>query len=159
GLLALGRLAPRRDRVAAARGAAFAAAMRVIDRVHGDAAIVRAAAQPALAPGLADRDVHVIGVRHAADGGAAAAAPHALLARVEAQDDVILVAADELGVGAGGARELAALADLDLDIVDDGADRHVTKRHDVARLHVDVAARDDGVADREPLGREDVGLL
>ena len=52
GLLALGREAPRRDRVAAARGAAFAAAVRVIDRVHGDAAVVRAAAQPALRPAL-----------------------------------------------------------------------------------------------------------
>src|SRR6478735_539094 len=38
GLLALGRLAPRRDRMTAARGLAFAAAMRMVDRVHGDAA-------------------------------------------------------------------------------------------------------------------------
>src|ERR1700748_2234682 len=53
----------RGNRVAAARGAPFAAAMGVIDRVHGHAAVMRAAAQPALAPGLADRDVHVIGVR------------------------------------------------------------------------------------------------
>src|SRR5262245_3716680 len=64
GLLALGREAPRRDRMASARGAAFAAAVRVIDRVHGDAAIVRPPAQPARAAGLADRDVHVIRVRH-----------------------------------------------------------------------------------------------
>src|ERR1043166_5902361 len=111
--------------MAAAGGAAFAATMGVIDRVHGDAAVVRTAAEPALAPGLADRDVHVVGVRHRADGGAAAAVHQALLARVQTQDDVILVAADKLGVGAGGARELPALADLGLDIVDDGADRHV----------------------------------
>src|SRR5690606_9707582 len=38
---ALGRLAPGRHRMTAARGAALAAAMRVIDRVHGHAAIVR----------------------------------------------------------------------------------------------------------------------
>src|SRR6185312_4421519 len=38
-LLTLGRLAPRGHRMAAARGPAFAAAMRVIDRVHGHAAI------------------------------------------------------------------------------------------------------------------------
>src|SRR5262250_1582181 len=96
----------------AAGGTAFAAAMRVIDRVHRDAAIMRPAAEPALAAGLADRDVHVIGVRHRADGAAAAAVHQALLARVQTQDDVVLVAADELGVGAGGTRELAALADL-----------------------------------------------
>jgi hypothetical protein len=35
-------------------------------------------------------------------------------------------------------RELAALADLHLDVVDDGADRHVAERHDVARLDVDM---------------------
>src|SRR5690606_20182074 len=42
GALALGGLAPGADRMATAGGAAFAAAMRVVDRVHGDAAIVRA---------------------------------------------------------------------------------------------------------------------
>src|SRR4029077_590193 len=100
----------------AARGAAFTAAKRVIDRVHGYAAVVRAPAQPAGAAGLADRNVHVIGVRHRADGATATAVHQPLLARVQADDDVVLVAADDLGVGAGGARQLTALADLQLDI-------------------------------------------
>src|ERR1700743_348096 len=43
-LVALGALAPWGDRMAAARGAAFAAAMRVVDRVHHDATDVRALA-------------------------------------------------------------------------------------------------------------------
>src|SRR5690348_10872235 len=38
GLVALGALAPRRDRMPTARGAAFAAAVRMVDRVHRDAA-------------------------------------------------------------------------------------------------------------------------
>src|SRR5581483_2649297 len=129
GLLALGREAPRRHRVTTTRGAAFAAAMRVIDRVHRDAAVVRATTHPALAAGLADRDVHVVGVRHRADRRHAAAVHQALLTRIQAHDDVFAVAADQLGVGAGGARELAALADLELDVVDDRADRHVRQRH------------------------------
>src|SRR5579871_6450366 len=133
--------------------------MRVVDRVHGDTAVVRTATHPALAAGLADRSVHVIGVRHCTDGGAATAVHQALLARVQAQDDVILVAADELGIGARGPRELAALPDLGLDVVDDGADRHVAERHDIARLHVDIVAGDDGVAHRQTLRREDIGLL
>ena len=66
----------------------------------------------------------------------------ALLARIQADDDVALVAADDLGVGAGGAGDRAALADLHLDIVDDRADRHVPQRHRVARLHVDLRAGD-----------------
>src|SRR5271154_355105 len=157
GLLALGGLAPRGDRMAAARAAAFAAAERVIDRVHGDAAIVRHAPEPALAPGLADRDVHVIGIGHRADGRHAAAMDQALLAGIEAYDHVFLVAADDLGIGPGRARDLAALADLHLHIVDDGADRHVARRHGIAGLDVHVLAGDDGVALTEPLRRQDVG--
>src|SRR3954470_7805249 len=95
GLLALGREAPRRDRMAAALGAA---AVRVIDRVHGDAAVVRHAALPALAAGLADGGVHVVGIRHRADGGEAAAVHQALLGRIEPEDDIFAVAADDLGV-------------------------------------------------------------
>src|SRR5439155_18221559 len=66
-LVALGRQAPRRHRMAPARGLAFAAAQRMIDRVHGDAAHVRALAEPAAASGLADRYVLVIDVADLAD--------------------------------------------------------------------------------------------
>src|SRR5262249_13496754 len=156
GLLALGREAPRGDRMAAALGAA---AVRVIDRVHGDDAVVRHAALPAHPAGLADRDVHVVGVRHRADRRHAAAVRQALFARIEPQDHVLAVASDDLRVGAGRARELPALADLELDVVHDRADRDVAERHRVARLHVDVVARHDRVADREALRRQDVGLL
>src|SRR4029453_7263418 len=125
GLLALGRLAPRGDRVAAARGAAFAAAVRMGGRVHDDAAVMRTPAHPAGAARLADRDVHVIGVRHRTNGGAATAVHQALLARVELDLGVTRVLAYELGVGAGRTRQLAALADLQLDVMHDGTHRHV----------------------------------
>jgi hypothetical protein len=51
------------------------------------------------------------------------------------------------------------LPTLKLDIVHDGADRHVRHRHRVAGLHVDMLAGDHGVADREALRREDIGEL
>src|SRR5436305_12587544 len=79
GLLALGGEAPRGDRMTAARGAAFAAAVRVIDRVHRDTAVMRHAPLPALPASLADRDVHVIGVRDRAHRRHAAAEHQALL--------------------------------------------------------------------------------
>src|ERR1700754_3952825 len=72
-LLALGRLAPRGHRMTAAGGAAFAPAVRMVDRVHGDATVMRLAAEPAVAAGLADRDVHVIGIGHSTNGPGAAA--------------------------------------------------------------------------------------
>src|SRR6476661_3264147 len=112
GLLALGRKAPRRDRMATALGAP---AVRVIDRVHGDAAVVRHAALPALAAGFANRRVHVVGVRHCPDGRKAAAMHQALLGRIKTQDNVLAAAADDLSVGASRTRDLPALADLELD--------------------------------------------
>src|SRR5262249_58078755 len=57
------------------------------------------------------------------------------------------------------ARNLAALADLDLHVVHDRADRHVSDRHGVAGFHVRVLAGDDDVALGEPLWRQDVGEL
>src|SRR6187200_1962374 len=85
-LLALGRLAPGRNRMAATRGAAFAAAVGMVDRVHGHAAIVRALAAPHGAAGLAVIDVAMVRVGHGADGGHAGTVHDTLLARIEAQD-------------------------------------------------------------------------
>src|SRR3984893_13440829 len=65
-LLALGRETPRRDRMSAARRAPLAAAVRMIDRVHGDAAIVRTPADPAGTAGLPDRNIHMVRGRHRA---------------------------------------------------------------------------------------------
>src|ERR1035441_7736294 len=59
-LHALGLPTPRRGRMASARGLAFAAAHRVVDGVHGHAAVVRLPAEPAVAAGLADGDVLVL---------------------------------------------------------------------------------------------------
>src|SRR6187402_280186 len=46
-LVTLGRLAPRCDRMTATGGPAFTTAMRVIDRVHDNAAVMRATSEPA----------------------------------------------------------------------------------------------------------------
>src|SRR5260370_27123467 len=108
GLLSLGRKAPRRHRMAATRGAAFAAAMGMVDRIHRNAAVVRHAAHPALATGLSDPAVHVVLIRDGADRGHAAAVHQALLGRVQSHDDVVLVTPDDLGVSACRARDLPA---------------------------------------------------
>src|SRR6266851_7954708 len=59
-LVALGRQAPRRHRMASAGGLALTTAERMIDRVHRHAAHVRPLAEPAAAARLADRHVLVI---------------------------------------------------------------------------------------------------
>src|SRR5690348_6263494 len=80
-LITLRRLAPRRHRVTAAGRLAFAAAERVIHRVHRHTANVRTLAEPAAAPRLADRDVLVIEVADLTDGRDALDADLANLAR------------------------------------------------------------------------------
>src|SRR6266851_3801615 len=68
GLVSAGRLAPWGNRVTSARGLTFSTTVRVIDRVHRDTAVGGANTLPAIAPGLADCDVLVVGVANLANG-------------------------------------------------------------------------------------------
>src|SRR3546814_6947522 len=99
----------------------------------------------------------LVGVRHRPDRAHAVAADVALLARAETHDDQAAIPPDNLRIGAGGPGDLAALARLHLDIVDDGADRHLRQFHRIARLHVGLLARNDRVADAQTLRRQYVG--
>src|SRR4051812_14946829 len=69
--VAKSRDAPRGHRMAPGRGRALAAAVRVVDGVHGRAACLRPDAHVTLAAGLADLDVLVVGVADRPDGRAA----------------------------------------------------------------------------------------
>jgi hypothetical protein len=133
--------------------------VRVIDRVHRDTTDARTLAHVADAPGLAEVLVGIVGVRDSADGGHALLAHEAKFTRRQADLRVAAVTTDELGVCARGACNLAALAGLKLDIVDDGADGHAGERHRIARLDVGLRGAQNSVADGETLGREDVGLF
>ena len=95
---ALGRLAPRGNRMTAARGPAFTTAVRVVDRILRDTAGQRALAQPAVTTGLGEIGVGIVRVRHGADGAHAVRTNVALLARGQADHHHAAIAADELGV-------------------------------------------------------------
>src|SRR5439155_17869875 len=152
-------LAPRIGGGPAARALAFAAAERVIDRVHRYAADPRAAAQPARLARLPDRQQLVLRIPHFADRGEALAAHHAHLRRAQAQRDVIAFFRDDLGAGAGAAAQLPAAADLQLDVVHRRAQRDLEQRHRVPDANVGAGSGDDIVPDAQPFGREDVALL
>ena len=139
--------------------ATLAAAHRVVDGVHGDATLVRALAEPAIAAGLAERDVLVVEVRDLADGRAAVEVDLADLRRRQANLGVLAVLRHQRRGSAGGANELAALALAQLDVVDEGAEGDEAERERVARLDVSVPARDDLVADLDAVGSKDVALL
>src|SRR5713226_1671730 len=71
-LVALGRLAPRRDGVAAAGSLPLTSAQRVIDGIHRHAAVVGHLSEVTGAAGLADGDVLVLQVADLPDGRVAA---------------------------------------------------------------------------------------
>src|SRR5690606_23974075 len=127
------------------------------DRVHCNAANVRTLATPYRTTGLAVVDVAVVRVGHCTDRSEAGTWNQTPFTRVEAQNSHALIAADELCVGASRTSDLTALARLQLDVVDDRANRHRSERHCVARLHVDGVACNDLVADSQTLRSQDVG--
>src|SRR5690349_11260998 len=94
--------------MAAARGLALAAAERVVDRVHRDAAHVRTLAEPAAAPRLADRHVLVIEIAHLPDGRVALEVDLADLARRHLHRGVLPFLGDDLHARPRAARDLAA---------------------------------------------------
>src|ERR1700722_5324851 len=158
-LVTLGRLTPRRDRMTASGGTAFTTTMRVVDRVHRRTAVMRLAAHPTAATGLADLLVLVVGVRHRADRRHAFGAHHAQLAGHQLDLRIATVLADQLREGAGRTGHLAAGADLELDIMDDRAHGNGRKRHRIARLDVHARTGDDLIADLQALRRQNVGQL
>src|SRR5512140_1035271 len=132
--IALGERAPGADRMPAGGGLAFATAVRVIDRVHRDAAHRRAHAAPAHAAGLAHRFQRMLFVADLADGGAALDVHLAHFARAQAQLGVAALARQQLHRGARSARDLRAVAGEHLDAVDGGAHRDIAQRQGIARF-------------------------
>src|SRR5207344_2945555 len=109
------RLAPRRHRVAAGRVVGLAAAVRVVDRVHRDAARLRALALVAVAARLADLEVLVLGVGEHSNRGPTLGAHHPHLRGRQPQGHHLALLRRQLDRGPGRAPELAALAGGELD--------------------------------------------
>src|SRR5438105_3223100 len=130
----------------------------VCPTISGKIVDVRPLALPATAAGLPAGDVLVVEVPDLADRRPARERHAAHLARGQAQDAIALVLGDELHARAGAPRHLAALARLQLDVVDERAGRDVLERERVPRLDVGARARFDGRADPQPRRREDVRL-
>src|SRR5690625_4138546 len=159
-LVTLGGHAPWRDRVRVALpGLALAAAVRMVDGVHGRAAHGRLDAAPALGTGLAQLLQVVLDVADLTDGGAALGRHAAHLARAQAQRGVGALAGHQLHAGAGGAGHLRALAGLHLDAVHRRTHGDVAQRQGVAHLDRRIGTGHHLVAGLQALGRNDVAAL
>ena len=131
----------------------------MIDGVHDNAADGRANAQMTLAASLTDAHVLVLGVANRSDGSAGVDGHLADFAGGQADLRERAFLGHDLRGGAGSANHLAALAYLDLNVVDQGAQRDVGQRQAVAGLDVGVDAAHHGVANLQVQRREDVSLL
>ena len=158
-LVAACRLAPRSHRMPSAGSLAFTAAVRMVHRVHGHAAIDRLLAQPDIASGLADVHVLVLHVADLPDRRHAIDQHLARLAGRQLHQRVLIFFCDELRRSAGRAHHLRAFARLEFDVVDRGAGRNVLQRQRVPHQNVGLRTADDLLAHVQSHGMKDVALL
>src|ERR1700722_17670176 len=153
------RLTPRADRMTSAGALAFAAAQRVVDRVHGDTADGGPLALPPVPAGLAGLEVALLGVADLADRGPAGRVDPPDLAGRHPQLGVAALLGQQLHAGARRTGDLGAAAGPQLDSVHHGAGRDAAQRHRVAWLDVRAGAALHGVPGRQALRADDVALL
>src|SRR5688572_12290523 len=98
-------------------------------------------------------------VPHLADGGAAIDMHLADLARAQPDLGIVAFPGEQLYRGAGGARQLRALAGHHLDAMYGGADRDIPQRKRIAGLDRRLRARNDLRTRGNALGRDNVATL
>ena len=140
------------------RGTAFATTVRVIAGVHDRTTAAGTNAHVALAASLAQVDVLVVEVRNNADGGDAVQTNVAHLAGGQTNQSVTIFLSHQLSHDASGTDQLAALAGIQLNVVDHGTDGDVLEGQSVTGLDVGVGAGHDLVANLQTIGSQDVAL-
>ena len=145
--------------MSATGGAAFATAVRVVDGVHRNAAVVRLFAEPAGASRLTARHVFMIEVADLANRGHAVDVDLAGFARRELQQRVVGFLRNQLDHRAGRTRHLRALARAKFHVVHDRTGPDVLERQRVADQDVGVGAGHHGAAHRQAHRGQDVALL
>src|SRR4051794_25832389 len=137
----------------------LAAAVRVVDGVHGDAASLGPLAPVPRAAGLAQLDQLVLGVADRADRGPRLHRHQPHFARGKPQRGVLALLGHQLDRGARRAADLAAAPGGELDVVQRRTRRDGPQGKAVAHLDLGALARRDRRADPQPRRRQDVALL
>ena len=138
---------------------ALTTAHRVVDRIHDNAAVARTTAEVTAAAGLTADFKVVLRIAHDTNSGTASLENHAHLAAGHLDDGILIVTAHQLGICTGRTHHLGTLARTKLDIVNQRAERNLSKQQGVSHLGSDTGTGHDGLADLQALGAEDVALL
>src|SRR3990172_1587646 len=159
GLVSLGGPPPGAHRVSSSRSATLPSAVRMIDGVHRDPAVMGSLPHPPLAPRLSDGDVLVLEVPHLPDRRPAPLVNDADLARRKLELSVLALFGHDLGARPRASRHLAALSRLQLDVVHRGAERDELELQAVAWEDVGRVAGPHRIAHLQAHGVDDVVLL
>ena len=137
----------------------FAPAHGVVDRVHDDSAGLRTLPQPPRPPGLTKAHIFMIDIADLADGRSTLHEDLADFAGGKANLRIALFLGHKLAIGARRPDQLRPLADLELQIMDQGSQGYILQWHTVSRLDIRLLATDHLIADHDLGGSDDVSLF
>src|ERR1700682_479637 len=130
------RLTPRSHRMASSGSLAFAAAMRMVHWIHGYAAVMRTAAQPARLAGLAVALILVLDVAHLSDGGHTVYRHPPDFTRRQFQQGDPAFLGNQLALRSSRPRHLGALPGFQLNDVEHRAGWNILQRKRIAHQNV-----------------------
>ena len=143
----------------ATRGLALAAAMRVVDRVHGNTAVRRPDPAPSAGACLTQGDIFVVGIAHLANSCHAVHEHAASLTGGQLQQRVVAFLCDQLRAGPGRPNHLRALPWPQLHIVHCGTGGYVAQRKSITDQNVRLGPAHNLLTDLEADRLNDVSLF
>src|SRR5687768_7489117 len=138
---------------------AFAAPVRMVDRIHDDTAYMGTAAEPSGASRLPDIDVLMIKIADLADGRCARRQNPPHFTRLEPHLHIPSVPAHDLCESSRAADQLTASSWLEFDVVNRRPQGHVGERQRIACPHFRIRTRLNDVPDLQTDRRKNVPLL
>jgi hypothetical protein len=133
--------------------------MGVVARVHDTASHFGATTEPALATSLAKTGIALFSVTDFTQGGVALPTNKTDFRRRQLESNVVPFLGHDLGTGPCRADHLATTTCVKLNVVDAGAKRNGGEGESVADLNRAFGTGDDGLADSNPGGRQNVALF
>src|ERR1700722_18467767 len=158
-LVAACRLSPWGNRMTAPGGLAFAATVRVIDRVHGYATVAGTNTFPAITSSLADGYILMIGIAYLANCRHARYQYPASFTGGQLEQGVVAFLGHQLSRRSCRAHHLRALAGTELNVVHRGAGWDVLERQCIADQNVSLGPAHDRLPYLQPYRLNDVALL